>query len=170
MEPIPLARICLFATLLVAPSGTFAQGQPGPANPPGAGGPGAAPPAAADTATPGRRESLLERHIRTLHARLKITPEQEGTWGQFTAVMRENARNADQANAERRDRLGQNLSAIDNLQSYAALALAHAQGVQRLVPAFQAVYNSFSPEQRTLADQLFRNRSERIERRMSHRD
>lgn len=169
MEPIPLARICLFAILLVAPSGAFAQGQPGPANPPGAGEPAAAP-AAPDTATPGRRESLLERHIRTLHARLRITPEQEGTWEQFTAVMRENARTADQANAERQDRLRQNLSAIDNLQSYAALALAHAQGVQRLVPAFQAVYNSFSPEQRALADQLFRNRAERIERRMSHRD
>ena len=185
MNPIPFARTSLVVTLLALPAGAFAQSafaqsaaapaspasQTGPASPTGpatTAGPSVAR-AAASTAPEGRREGQVERRIRTLHARLKITPQQEAQWEQFAQVMRDNARNADQISAERAQRLNQQMSAVDDLQSYAEITQAHAQDVQRLVPAFQALYNSLSPEQRTLADQVFRNRAERFQRRAQQR-
>jgi periplasmic protein CpxP/Spy len=49
------------------------------------------------------------------------------------------------------------LNAVENMQSYANIAQRHAQDVQRLVPAFQNLYNSLSDEQRRTADQVFRS-------------
>ena len=61
--------------------------------------------------------------------------------------MRDNARNMDQTFKERAQNF-QSLNAVENMQSYAEIAQRHARDVQRLVPAFQNLYNSLSDEQR----------------------
>ena len=69
--------------------------------------------------------------------------------------MRENARDMDQAWLERTDRY-QSMNAVQNMQSYEQIAEEHAQHVQKLVPAFQNLYNAMPDQQKQLADQVFR--------------
>jgi hypothetical protein len=42
-------------------------------------------------------EERVEKHIKQLHAQLHITPAEQPQWDQFAQVMRENARDMDQA-------------------------------------------------------------------------
>jgi DNA-binding transcriptional regulator YbjK len=55
------------------------------------------------------------------------------------------------------------------MQSYEQLAEAHAQHLQKLVPAFQTVYNSMSDQQKQTADQVFRENAEQHAQRGAHR-
>ena len=165
MKPFQVSRAALLAaTLAAVPLAGFAQGAANPPNatPPTVGSAETANPAARPAmpqAAAGRHETRVEERIADLHARLHITPAQETQWNQFAQVMRDNARNMDQTFEQRAQRFGQ-MTAVDNMQSYAQLAEAHAQDVQKLVPAFQAVYDSMSADQKRTADQLFRNYAE----------
>ena len=44
------------------------------------------------------------------------------------------------------------MNAIDDLRSYAAIAQAHAEDMQRLVPAFETLYGTLTPAQQKDAD------------------
>jgi DNA-binding transcriptional regulator YbjK len=66
----------------------------------------------------------------------------------------------DQAWLQRVDNF-QSLNAVQNMQSYEQIAEQHAQHLQKLVPAFQNLYNSMPDEQKQLADQVFRANAER---------
>ena len=50
------------------------------------------------------------------------------------------------------------MTAEENMKSYADIASRHAQNVQRLVPAFDALYATMSDGQKKTADQVFRTR------------
>jgi hypothetical protein len=50
------------------------------------------------------------------------------------------------------------MTAVDNLKTYEAIADAHAEGLQKLVPAFETLYASMSEAQKKNADEVF-NRS-----------
>jgi periplasmic protein CpxP/Spy len=108
----------------------------------------------------------VEERITTLHAQLQITAAEEPLWQQFTQVMRENAENMEQNAADRATKFGA-LNAVENMKSYAKIAIEHGQNVQRLVTAFESVYNAMSPEQKKKADAVFRNRAE--QQRQRHR-
>ncbi|MBV8347734.1 MAG: Spy/CpxP family protein refolding chaperone, partial [Mycolicibacterium sp.] len=101
-----------------------------------------------------------ERYIKELHTRLQITPAEETQWNQFAAVMRENARDMDQAFMQRAEQFS-SMNAVQNMQSYAQLAEAHAQRVEKLVPAFENLYNAMPEQQKQLTDQVFRANAER---------
>jgi len=101
-------------------------------------------------------QNLVERRIADLHARLHITSQQGPQWDQFTQVMRDNAKDMDQAYQQRADKFA-SMSAVDNMQSYAQIEQQRAQDMQKLVPAFQSLYASLSDQQKTTADQMFRN-------------
>ena len=81
--------------LLALPAAALAQPAQSPAP--------AAPPAAASSPitsqpVPGNNmEERVENHIKQLHAQLHITPAEQTQWDQFAQVMRENARDMDQA-------------------------------------------------------------------------
>jgi hypothetical protein len=66
----------------------------------------------------------------------------------------------DQAWLQRVDHF-QSMNAVQNMESYEQIAEQHAQHVQKLVPAFQNLYNSMPDEQKRLADQVFRANAER---------
>jgi hypothetical protein len=53
-------------------------------------------------------------------------------------------------------RAATSVSALDDMKQYATIAQAHADGMKKLVDAFDPLYNSFSPEQKKLADVTFR--------------
>jgi hypothetical protein len=105
-------------------------------------------------------EERVERRIKELHAQLRITPAEEPQWNQFTEVMRENARDMDQAFMQRAQQFP-TMTALQNMQSYEQLAEEHAKRVQRLIPAFENLYNSMPEQQKQLADQVFRANAER---------
>jgi len=105
-------------------------------------------------------EERVERRIKELHAQLRITPAEEAQWNQFAEVMRQNARDMNQAFIQRAQQF-ETMTAVQNMQSYEQLAEEHAQRVQKLVPVFQALYDAMPDRQKQLADQVFRANSER---------
>lgn len=164
-EMKPLSKHLTSATLaalLAMPGGALAQSVQSPAAQP------ATPPPPSASASPmvghpvpGKTaEERVERYIKDLHARLQITPAEETQWNQFAEVMRQNARDMDQAFMQRAEQLS-SMSAVQDLKSYAQIAEDHAQRVQKLVPAFESLYNAMPEQQKQLADQVFRANTER---------
>jgi hypothetical protein len=99
------------------------------------------------------------KRITAMHKRLQITSAQEADWGKFAQAMRDNASAAAQAYQQRADNL-QKMTAVENLQAYAQLEQARAQGLQGLVAAFEPLYNDLSAEQKATADAMFRRQGE----------
>jgi len=84
--------------------------------------------------------------------------------------MRENARDMDEAFKQRAQQYP-TLNAVQNMQSYEQIAEDHARRVQKLVPAFQNLYDAMPDQQKQLADQVFRANAEKHMQRsaQSHR-
>ena len=145
------------AALLAVPGLALAQ-SPAPqgATPPP---PAAASPLAGHPVPGKNAEERVERRIKELHAQLRITPTEQPQWDQFAEVMRQNARDMDQAFIQRAQQF-ETMNAVQNMQSYEQLAEEHAQHVQKLVPAFQALYDAMPDQQKQLADQVFRENAE----------
>jgi len=124
------------------------------------------PPAAAASPlaghpVPGKNaEERVERRIKELHGQLQITPAEEPQWNEFAQAMRENARDMDQAFVQRAQQ-HPTMNAVQNMQSYEQLSEEHAQRVQKLVPAFQKLYDAMPDAQKRVADQVFRANAEK---------
>lgn len=101
------------------------------------------------------RVDRAEVRIKELHAKLKITKAQEDLWHNVTEVMRENAQTMDTLNKARFEHT-KSMTAVDDLISYAAIATAHAEGLKKFVPVFEALYTSMSDAQKQNADTIFR--------------
>src|SRR5271166_912575 len=123
------------------------------------------PPAAASSPiaghpVPGKTAAeRVEHRINELNAQLRITPTEQQQWDQFAAVMREHARDMERAFMQRAPQF-QSMNAVQNMESYEQIAEAHAQHLQKLVPAFQNLYNTMPDQQKRLADQVFRANAE----------
>ena len=98
----------------------------------------------------------VEQRIVDLHVRLHITPDEQVLWDKFARVMRDNAQHMRQTADDRAAKL-KAMNASENMQSYAQIAMQHAQDVQNLASAFQPLYTSFSPDQQRTADVIFRD-------------
>ena len=110
---------------------------------------------------PGKNaEERVEHRIKELHSQLQITPAEEPQWNEFAQVMRANARDMDQAFMQRAQQFP-TMSAVQNMQSYEQISQEHAQRVQKLVPAFQKLYDAMSDQQKRVADQVFRANAEK---------
>ena len=103
-----------------------------------------------------KNEARIEERIANLHKQLKITPGQEAQWKTFADTMRENGETMGQLNMQRMKNV-ETASALDNMRDYAQLTQAHADGMKKLVAAFEPLYGSFTPAQKQLADTTFRN-------------
>jgi septal ring factor EnvC (AmiA/AmiB activator) len=153
---VAFAAALALPSLGIAPLDAFAQSAPAAA-PPAAVAPSVKPQALGGM--PREQVDRIEAHITALHKQLRITPAQQAQWDQFAQVMRENARAMNQTFDERAARLA-SMNAADNMQSYAQMTEQHAQDVQKLAQAFQALYGTFSDEQKKNADSVFRVRAE----------
>src|SRR6202171_4472578 len=113
----------LASTFLI--SGAYAQS---PARSAGA-------PPSPDASTPAmmkgdaKRDMEVERHIKDLHAKLKITPAEESQWAAVVQTMRDNANELDKA-IDKRKAMTTNTKAIDDLNAYGVIAQAHADSVK----------------------------------------
>jgi len=111
---------------------------------------------------PGRRPAAntarvdhVEARITRLHATLHITPAQEDLWTTVTQVMRDNAKTMDALTKTRADQ-APTMTAVEDLHSYAAITNAHAEGLTKFIPAFEALYASMSDAQKADANTMFR--------------
>jgi len=145
------------AAVLALPGAALAQSQAPASASPGMEKPAAAPssPLAGHPVAGKTAQERVEQRIKELYSQLRITPAERPQWDQFAQVMRDNARDMDQAWLQRVNHV-ESMNAVQNMQSYEQLAEQHAQHVQKLVPAFQNLYNVMSEQQKQLADQVFR--------------
>jgi hypothetical protein len=129
--------------------------QAGQAPPPGAtpAPPNTPPPAM----TKPTRADQVEARIKSLHDQLQITPAQEAQWGVVAQSMRDSASKIN-ALIQQRAQSAKTMGAVDDLQSYQAIAQAHADGLSSLVPAFDTLYASMSDAQKKNADAVFKKR------------
>lgn len=95
-----------------------------------------------------------EARIADLHAKLKISDAQEKQWSNVAQVMRENAAEMESLAKARKEK-GSTLNAVDDLKSYSTIADAHAAGLKKFIPAFEALYAELSADQKQAADKLF---------------
>ena len=111
--------------------------------------------AQAPASHPGKERAGIDALIDHLHDNFKITAQQEPLWQNVAKVMRENAQTLSNL-AKGRSEHAKTATAIDDLKSYAEISEAHAAGTRRMIPVFQALYDSMSPEQKSAADAEFR--------------
>ena len=96
-----------------------------------------------------------EAEIQKLHTSLKITPAQEEMWNALTQVMIENAKTSEKLNKDRAAKI-KTMNAVEDLKSYSEILDAHSNGIKRLIPAFEKLYNSMSEDQKRIADTVFK--------------
>jgi hypothetical protein len=109
---------------------------------------------AAPEATETKGETV-EQRITTLHASLKITPDEEKAWNGVAQAMRENATAMDKLVAANRTTPPQNMTAVQDLQSYQQFAQAHVDGLKNLTSAFSTLYDGMPDAQKKNADEVF---------------
>jgi protein CpxP len=122
--------------------------------------PAPAPPAAPADVPPGATSptepTKVDKRITQLHAALQITPDEEVQWREFADVMRNNTRERNRSQQQREAQFA-NLNAMENMESFVQVAREHAEELQRLATAFQALYAAMPDEQKKVADQVLRN-------------
>lgn len=141
------------ATSAALPSAQIMLAQAAPSTPPA----GTVTPSKAARLSPTER---VEARIKALHANLKITAAQEPQWTTVAQVMRDNAK-AIEAISDQRTKNIKTMNAVDDLRSYETLAEAHADGLKKLVAAFQPLYDSMSADQKKNADAVFQAAQQR---------
>jgi periplasmic protein CpxP/Spy len=102
------------------------------------------------------RTDRVETRIKQLHDQLKITMAQEPQFGAVAQAMRDDAK-AMQSAIEQRRQTRSTATAVDELRSYQQVTETHVAGLQKLIPAFQALYDTMSPEQKKTADAAFQH-------------
>ena len=100
-------------------------------------------------AAPGQSDQV-EHQIADLQKKLHITAAQQPQFDAFAEAMRQNAQAVDAL--MRQQEQNRSANAVEALRAAAQLAEADAEGLKRLVPALQALYDSLSDQQKRLAD------------------
>ncbi len=103
----------------------------------------------------GTKAETVEQRIASLHAALKITPQEEADWKSVAQAMRENAAAMQKLAAANTVQAPQSMTAVDDLKNYEKFAQAHVDGLKSLTSSFETLYNSMPDPQKKVADQVF---------------
>jgi len=160
--------------ILLAPAIGLAQTASGTASIPAA--PAEAPPPAAPgspaaSAPPemsAATQAAIDQRIRALQSQLGVTEAQMPLWSAFAQAMRDNAASTDALFARRAGAVAE-MSAVDNMHSYALIARTYADNTERLATAFDSLYASLSDVQKRAADTLFREQATAATRQRARR-
>ena len=98
----------------------------------------------------------VEVRISELRSQINITPAQESQWNKVTQVMRDNAKTQDSLVKSRTEN-AKTMTAVEDIKSYGEIVAAHAQGIEKLSPVFEALYAELSVAQKKEADETFRH-------------
>jgi len=99
--------------------------------------------------------SRVDARIQDMHTKLAITAEQEDQWNQVAQVMRDNESTLEPLIASRKAN-ADTMTAINDLESYAAITSAHLEGIKKFTAVFSTLYDGMSDAQKKEADALFR--------------
>jgi hypothetical protein len=100
-----------------------------------------------------------EAQIKQLQGTLNITDAQKELWDNLTVVMRENAKDMDALAAERAKDRAENtkpLNAVEHMKLHSEITQAHLSQMEKLIPPFEAFYDSLSDQQKNITDIVFR--------------
>jgi hypothetical protein len=109
----------------------------------------------ASTSRDERLAEASEARIKELRGSLQITAAQESLWNNVAQIMRDNAATF-RANVPDRSTGPDTSTAVDDLKAFQIIADEHANGLRKLIPAFEALYASMTPAQQKHADGVFR--------------
>jgi len=96
-----------------------------------------------------------EAQIKQLQGTLNITEDQQELWNKLTAVMRENAKDMDAFTKERAEN-AKPINAVEHLKLHRQITEEHLAQLKKLIPPFEAFYNSMSNQQKNITDMVFR--------------
>lgn len=96
-----------------------------------------------------------ESRIKQLSSALKITAEQEPLWNEVTKVMRENAKNMDELNKDRKEKI-KTMNAVDSVKFHREMTQAQLEQQNKFLPPFETFYASLSDTQKATLDSIFR--------------
>lgn len=85
-----------------------------------------------------------------------MTAAQDPQWTAFVQAERDSAKEMSEL-IQRREQHAKNMNAVDDFRSYGKIAEAHEDGLKKIIPAFEALYDSLSDDQKKAADTMFRN-------------
>lgn len=116
-------------------------------------------------AAPGKKKSQTmtrisavehtEAQIKQLQGSLNITEAQQELWKNLTQVMRENATEMDSLNKNRAENV-KSMNAVEHMKFHSEVTESHLDQMEKLIPPFEAFYNSLTDEQKTITDLTFR--------------
>ena len=92
--------------------------------------------------------------IQRLHGQLQITPDQEALWSPIAEALQDNAKSLAAAMQARSDKSA-TMNALDDINTYEAVAAIHAAGLKRLADTFAPLYAAMPPAQQRNADVVF---------------
>ena len=99
-----------------------------------------------------------EAQIKQLKGALKITADQEELWNNLTEVMRENAKDmdvlTDSLHKERAEST-KVMNAVEHMKYHSEITKAHSEQLDKLIPPFEAFYDSLSAEQKKITNTIF---------------
>ncbi|MFH1134520.1 MAG: Spy/CpxP family protein refolding chaperone [Pseudomonadota bacterium] len=92
--------------------------------------------------------------IERLHAALKITADQKEPWDNLAAIMLENAKEMDERT---KDRIvtPKPMNAVEEMKLHYEIFQINLEQQKKLIPVFEALYNSLSDQQKEIADVIF---------------
>ena len=96
-------------------------------------------------------EQFVAGRVAFLKAELKITPQQEAQWNTVAEAMRLNAKAIDAARAQKTE--GPQ-TAVQALEARSRFAETMAKNTERMLTAFRPLYQTLSPEQQKMADEI----------------
>ena len=96
-----------------------------------------------------------EAQIKKLQSTLNITEAQKPLWNNLTQVMRENAKEMDAMNKGRAENT-EPMNAVEHMKFHSQITQSHLGQINKLIPPFEAFYNSLSDQQKNITDMVFR--------------
>jgi hypothetical protein len=96
-----------------------------------------------------------EAQIKQLQGTLNITAAQEPLWNNLTQVMRENAKDMDAMNKDRAENT-KAMNAVEHMKFHSQITQGHLDQMNKLIPPFEAFYDSLSDQQKNITNIVFR--------------
>jgi hypothetical protein len=96
-----------------------------------------------------------EAQINKLQSTLNITEAQKPLWNNLTQVMRENAKEMDVMNKGRAENT-EPMNAVEHMKFHSQITQSHLAQINKLIPPFEAFYDSLSDQQKNITDMVFR--------------
>jgi TolA-binding protein len=96
-----------------------------------------------------------EAQIKQLQGTLNITEDQKELWNNLTQVMRENAKDMETLTKERAEN-AKPMNALEHMKLHSQITETQLAHIKKLIPPFEAFYNSMSDQQKNITDMVFR--------------